>query len=87
MIVKLWASWCKPCGRFAPVFEEARTKINVSCEEWNVDKTEKEWLQSVGVTTIPALLFFKDGDIVRVVTGSDTSVEDIVENAEDIYSE
>jgi len=85
MIVKLWASWCKPCGRFAPVFEEARTKINVPCEKWDVDTLDKEWLQSQGVTTIPAVMFMKDDEVVTILTGSDTTVEDIIENAEKIY--
>jgi len=64
-LVKLYGDWCAPCKKFAPVFEEARTKINVPVEMWDVDTLDKDWLQSQGVTSIPAVMFIKTTKLLQ----------------------
>jgi thioredoxin 1 len=60
VLVDFWASWCPPCRAINPVIESLARDFKV-CKV-NVD-TNQELAAHYGISSIPALLIFKDGKI------------------------
>src|SRR6516162_5879654 len=61
VLVDFWASWCKPCQMMNPAIEALARDFKV-CKV-NVD-TNGPLAERYGVSSIPALLVFKDGNQV-----------------------
>jgi thioredoxin 1 len=78
VIVDFWAEWCGPCKMIAPVLDEiAREKAgSVKVAKVNVDENESLSLK-YHIHSIPALLFFKNGQLRDQVTGV-TSKKDLL---------
>jgi thioredoxin 1 len=63
------ASWCSPCKQLAPVFEQLQASFpNVTFETIDVDEN-KEAAQENFVTSIPTVIFEKDGLAKQRFTG------------------
>jgi thioredoxin 1 len=60
VLVDFWASWCPPCRAMNPVIEALAKDFKV-CKV-NVD-TNQQLAARYGISSIPALLIFKDGKI------------------------
>jgi len=60
VLVDFWASWCPPCRAMNPTIEALAREFKV-CKV-NVD-TNQELATHYGISSIPALLIFKDGKI------------------------
>ena len=55
------AQWCQPCKQLAPVFTQLEASFpNVSFETIDVD-TSPEETQENFITSVPTVIFFKDG--------------------------
>ena len=70
MIVDFWAEWCGPCKMISPLLDEiAREKAgSVKIAKVNVDENQSLSLK-YNIRAIPALLFFKNGQLHDQVTG------------------
>lgn len=70
-VVDFWAEWCGPCRAIGPVIEELSKeydgKINVG--KVNVDHNPNLSV-NYGITSIPAILFIKGGQIVDKQIGA-----------------
>lgn len=66
VLVDFWASWCVPCNMIAPAVEELSHVYKVG--KVNVDE-EMELAAEYGITSIPALLVFRRGELVRHAVG------------------
>jgi len=78
VIVDFWAEWCGPCKMIAPLLDEvAREKAGaVTVAKVNVDENQSLSLK-YNIRAIPALLFFKNGQLRDQVTGV-TSKKDLL---------
>jgi thioredoxin len=70
-IVDFWAPWCGPCKMMAPILDEiASHDVNtVKVAKLNVDENS-ETAERFGVSGIPTLIFFRDGQIVDRLVGA-----------------
>jgi thioredoxin 1 len=70
-VVDFWAEWCGPCRAIGPVVEELSKqyegKVNIG--KVNVDNNSHV-STSFGITSIPAILFFKNGQVVDKQIGA-----------------
>ena len=70
VIVDFFAEWCMPCVMMGPVFERLSEKNKtVKFCKINVDDAPKI-SQDYEISSIPCLIFFKDGKQVDRVIGS-----------------
>ena len=82
VIVDFWAEWCGPCKMIAPMLDEvAREKSGaVKVGKVNVDDNQSLSFK-YSIRAIPALLFFKNGQLRDQVTGV-TSKKDLFNRIE-----
>lgn len=73
VLVDFWATWCGPCRMIAPVVAEIAEDYNgkLKVGKVNVDD-EHELSKEFGITSIPTLLIFKNGEIVDKSVGYKT---------------
>ena len=70
VLVDFWAEWCGPCKMLGPILDEiARDKgATVKVGKVNVDD-ESALASQFGIQSIPALFYFKGGQLVHKSVG------------------
>lgn len=69
VLVDFWASWCAPCMMLSPVIAEiAAENEAITVGKVNVDE-EQELSVQYGISSIPTLLVFRNGEIVNAAVG------------------
>lgn len=71
VLVDFWAVWCGPCKMIAPEIEKiAEEKAGVlKIGKLNVDENRDTAIK-YSITSIPSLLLFKDGQMVKKLVGA-----------------
>jgi thioredoxin 1 len=71
VIADFWAEWCGPCRMIAPVLKQLAKdyKDKLKIAKINVDE-EPDLASRYGIQSIPTLLFFKGGQLVKQQIGA-----------------
>ena len=84
VLVDFYADWCGPCKTMAPVVEKLAQDFEGTAVvgKLNVDENE-EIAMRYGVMTIPTLIVFKNGEVLKKTVGvqSREDVEQMLRNA------
>ncbi|MBL0387396.1 thioredoxin [Tumebacillus sp. ITR2] len=70
VLVDFWAAWCGPCKMLAPVLDDLAGEVSdkLTIGKLNVDENPAT-SQKFGVMSIPTLLVFKNGEVVKTLVG------------------
>ena len=71
-MVDFWAEWCGPCRMIAPTVDQLAEEYKekgLKVGKLNVDHNPQTSVR-FAVRSIPAVLFFKDGELVDQVVGA-----------------
>tara|TARA_B100000315_G_C14359684_1_gene487869 strand:- start:455 stop:772 length:318 start_codon:yes stop_codon:yes gene_type:complete len=71
VLVDFWATWCGPCRTIAPMVDELSTEMEGKAVVGKVNVDENsDSPQTYGIRSIPALLIFKNGEVVDKLVGA-----------------
>lgn len=70
VLVDFWAEWCGPCRMVGPIVDELAGEYEGQAKvgKVNVDHNPEVSVK-YGIRSIPALLIFKDGQVVDQIIG------------------
>jgi thioredoxin 1 len=69
-LVDFWAEWCHPCRIVGPIVEELATEYAGKLKVGKVNVDQNQIAGSYAVMSIPSLLIFKDGKVVKTMVGA-----------------
>ncbi len=75
VLVDFWASWCGPCKMLGPVIEEVGNEVtDTKIVKINIDE-QMELASQFGVMSVPTLVLFKNGEVVKKDVGAKPKAE------------
>ncbi len=84
VLIDFWATWCGPCKMMAPVIEEVSKEYADKLKVGKLDVDQNpETAQKYGIMSIPTLLVFKNGQVVKQLIGY-RSKSDLVSQLADV---
>lgn len=68
-IIKFSATWCGPCKRYAPIFNEFIEETGIKSSNVDIDE-QHELASKYNVMSVPTTVFIKNGEVVSTQTGA-----------------
>lgn len=70
VVLDFWATWCGPCKMLSPILDELAAEYSDRARicKVNVDD-EPELSARFGIASIPTLIFFRNGEILKKTVG------------------
>ncbi len=70
VLIDFYADWCGPCKQMGPIVESVadETSNSINIFKVNVDE-ENNLAMKYGISSIPTLVFLKNGEVVRNLVG------------------
>ena len=76
VLVDFWATWCGPCRMLSPIIEEIAAEKSETLKVGKVNVDEEPALATqFGIASIPMLVLFKNGKVVRTSVGDQPKEE------------
>lgn len=71
VLVYFWADWCAPCRMVSPILNDLHddTSVRVAVVKVNAD-LEQSLVRAYGVSSIPTLLLFNRGSLIKTIVGA-----------------
>jgi thioredoxin 1 len=70
VLVDFWAAWCQPCRIVGPIVEELATEYAGKLKVGKVNVDENQVAGNYGIMSIPSLLIFKNGQVIKTMVGA-----------------
>ncbi len=71
VLVDFWAEWCGPCRAVGPILEEISDEHGAKLKIVKLNTDEESAIAiKYGITSIPALYVFVNGEVVKQIIGA-----------------
>jgi len=70
VLVDFWAEWCHPCRIVGPIIEELATEYEGKIKVGKVNVDQNQVAGDYGIMSIPSVLLFKNGQVVKQMVGA-----------------
>ncbi|MFW0112449.1 thioredoxin [Rothia sp. CCM 9417] len=71
VIVDFWAEWCGPCRMVGPVIDQIGEEYGDKVKVLKLDvENNPATAMKYGITSIPAIYVFKDGEVAKQTVGA-----------------
>jgi thioredoxin 1 len=70
MVVDCTATWCGPCKLISPLIDQLANEYGDRAKVYKLDiDSNKPIAKQFGLKSIPAVMFFKNGELVETLVG------------------
>ena len=71
VLVDFWAEWCGPCRAVGPILEEISNEYGAKLKIVKLNTDDESTIAiKYGITSIPAMYVFVNGEVVKTIVGA-----------------